>query len=135
MVLELSESIPCTDLSSQIVLPDPTISNIHLRVYSIRYDPGVEPFVYVENLSTNGVNWVHERCMTWGGFPILQGEAILLSNGDKLHLCDHATFTFQTRLSASQLLTSTQLQEQEDPDCRQVLEKAVSASLGLFDYR
>lgn len=128
-------SICHTDVASQIVLQDPTISNVHLRIYSIRYDPGIEPFVYAENLSTNGVDWLNEDHKTLGPFPIPRGEAILLSNDDKLHLSGQTVFLFRTRLPASQLLTSTQIQEQEDPDCRQVLEKAVSVSLGLFGFR
>ena len=123
-----------TNVPSQIALQDPTISNVHLRIYSIRYDQGVEPFVYVENLSVNGVDWLHQRHEEWGPCPILHGEAILLSNGDRLCLCDQTVFTFQTRLPASQLLTSTQLEEHEDPDCRQALEKAVSSLTGLFGY-
>ncbi|KAL8683706.1 MAG: hypothetical protein Q9186_000340 [Xanthomendoza sp. 1 TL-2023] len=116
-----------------IVLPAPTISNVHLRLYSIRYDPDVEPFVYAENLSLNGVDWAHWCGTSLVSFPVPRGQAILLSSGDKLCLCDQTrelernaqiTFTFQTRLPASELLTSTQMDEQRDPDCRQVLEKA-----------
>ncbi|KAI4195582.1 MAG: hypothetical protein LQ348_002431 [Seirophora lacunosa] len=109
----------------QIVLPDPTISNVHLRIYSIRYNSGVEPFVYAENLSANGAEWLRPHNGLWEAYPIPTGKAILLSSGEKLRLCDQTIFTFQTRLPASQLLTSTQLQEKEDPDCRQVLEKAI----------
>ncbi|KAL8817667.1 MAG: hypothetical protein Q9223_003550 [Gallowayella weberi] len=120
----------------QIVFPFPTISNVHLRLYSIRYDPGVEPFVYAENLSLNGVDWLHWCGTSSVKFPVPRGQAVLLSSGDKLCLCDQTRerdrnpqilFTFQTRLPASELLTSTQMEEQRDPDCRQVLEKAVSA--------
>lgn len=108
------------------MLRDLTISNVHLRIYSIRYDSGVEPFVYAENLSPNGVEWLRQRNGVWEAFPIPNGKAILLSNGEKLRLCDRTVFKFETRLPESQLLTSTQLQEKEDPDCRQVLERAVS---------
>lgn len=117
-----------------MVLQDPTISNVHLRIYSIRYDPGIEPFVYAENLSTNGVEWLNEDHKTMGPIPIPRDEAILLSNGDKLFLSDHTAFVFQTRLPASQLLTSTQVLERQDPDCRQVLEKAVGVSTELLDF-
>lgn len=128
MVIRLRRLLETTDVPSQIVLTDPTISNVHIRIYSIRYDPDVEPFVYAENLSLNGVAWLHQRGTKCEAFPIAKGKAVLLSNGDKIKLCDRTTFTFETRLPPSQLLTSTQLQEKENPDCRQVLEKAVSAS-------
>ncbi|KAL8727978.1 MAG: hypothetical protein Q9181_005506 [Wetmoreana brouardii] len=117
------------------VVPDPTISNMHIRIYSIRYDPGVEPFVYAENLSLNGVEWLQRQGMTWDAFRVPHGQAVLLSDGDKLRLCDQTTFVFETRLPASQLLTSTQLQDQQDPDCRQVLEKAAFDNLFMMTNR
>ncbi|KAL8903609.1 MAG: hypothetical protein Q9207_003811 [Kuettlingeria erythrocarpa] len=109
-----------------IHLPDPTISNLHLRIYSIRYDADIEPFVYAENLSNNGVEWLSEVGTSCVAAPIPKDKAVLLSDGDKLRFCDQTTFSFETRLPASQLLTSTQQREKDDPDCRQVLEKAVS---------
>ncbi|KAL9583114.1 MAG: hypothetical protein Q9203_005217 [Teloschistes exilis] len=109
-----------------IAVTNPTISNVHIRIYSIRYDPGIEPFVYAENVSLNGFDWLHQHGTAWDAFPVSKGTAVLLSSGDKLRLCDQTTFAFETRLPASQLLTWTQHQEQEDPDCRQVIEKAVS---------
>lgn len=99
---------------------------MHIRIYSIRYDPGIEPFVYAENVSLNGFDWLHQHGTTWDAFPVSKGTAVLLSSGDRLRLCDQTTFVFETRLPASQLVTWTQHQEQEDPDCRQVMEKAVS---------
>lgn len=114
-------------MSSRITVTDPTVSNLHIRIYSIRYDPGVEPFVYAENSSMNGLDWLYQSGMSWYDYRIPEGEAVLLSSGDKLRLCDMTLFTFETRLPASQLLTSTQMHDQEDPDCRQVLEKAVRA--------
>ncbi|KAI4236776.1 MAG: hypothetical protein LQ349_002330 [Xanthoria aureola] len=105
-------------------IDDPTVSNLHIRIYSIRYDPGVEPFVYAENSSMNGLDWLYQSGTSWYVYRIPKGEAVLLSSGDKLRLCDKTLFTFETRLPASQLLTSTQMHDQEDPDCRQVLEKA-----------
>ncbi|KAL8697704.1 MAG: hypothetical protein Q9201_006977 [Fulgogasparrea decipioides] len=108
---------------------------MHIRIYSIRYDPGVEPFVYAENLSLNGVEWLQRQGMTWDAFRVPHGQAVLLSDGDKLRLCDQTTFIFQTRLPASQLLTSTQLQDQQNPDCRQVLEKAAFDNLFIMTNR
>lgn len=120
---------------SHIHLPDPTISNVHLRIYSIRYDADIEPFVYAENLSNNGVEWLSEVGTSCVATPIPRDEAVLLSDGDKLRFCDQTTFSFETRLPASQLLTSTQQREKDDPDCRQVLEKAVSLQYTPKDYR
>ncbi|KAL8880654.1 MAG: hypothetical protein Q9198_001980 [Flavoplaca austrocitrina] len=113
-------------ISSRIILPDPTISNLHIRIYSIRYEPAVEPFVYAENCSVNGLDWLYPSNRSWY-HRIPRGEAVLLSSGDQLRLCDKTLITFETRIPASQLLTFTQVQEQGDPDCRQVLEKAVRA--------
>ncbi|KAL8926746.1 MAG: hypothetical protein Q9208_002820 [Pyrenodesmia sp. 3 TL-2023] len=115
-----------TDAASHIHLQNPTISNVHLRIYSIRYDPDIEPFVYAENLSNNGVEWLSVVDTSWVATSIQKNKAVLLSDGDRLRFCDQTTFTFETRLPASQLLTSTQQRENEDPDCHQVLEKAVS---------
>ncbi|KAL8648199.1 MAG: hypothetical protein Q9226_006094 [Calogaya cf. arnoldii] len=101
------------------------IQSLRGRMYTLavmRID--VEPFVYAENSSTNGLEWLYESNMSWWDYRIPRGEAVLLSGGDKLRLCDKTLFTFETRIPPSQLLTSTQMQEQEDPDCRQVLEKA-----------
>lgn len=75
----------------------------------------------------NGLDWLYQLGISWWDYRIPNGEAVLLSSGDKLRLCDKTLFTFEPRVPASQLLTSTQMQEQEDPDCRQVLEKAVRA--------
>ncbi len=99
---------------------------MHLRIYSIRYDADIEPFVYAENRSNNGVEWLSEVGILRVAAPIPRDKAVLLSDGDKLRFCDQTTFSFETRLPASQLLTSTQQREKDDPDCRQVLEKAVS---------
>lgn len=74
----------------------------------------------------NGLEWLYQSDGSWD-HRIPRGQAVLLSSGDQLRLCDKTLITFKTRIPASQLLTSTQIQEQDDPDCRQVLEKAVKA--------
>ena len=74
----------------------------------------------------NGLGWLYQSNRSWD-HRIPRGEAVLLSSGDQLRLCDKTLITFETRVPASQLLTFTQVQEQGDPDCWQVLEKAVRA--------
>lgn len=84
-----------TDLSSQILLSDPTISNRHMRIYTVIYDSTVEPFVYAEDLSTNGSRWLFRKGHVWKSWPMGRGEAFLLSSGDKIQLCDGSSFVFR----------------------------------------
>lgn len=85
-----------TDLSSQIVLNDPTISNRHMRIYTVIYDNTVEPFVYAEDLSTNGSRWLFRKGGVWKSWLMGPGNAFLLSSDDKVQLCDGSSFVFRS---------------------------------------
>ena len=80
---------------SQLVLDDLTISNRHIRIYSVIYDETTEPLVYAENLSRNGCSWLQRRGSKYQKYSIDRGNAFLLSDGDKITLCDRSTFTFR----------------------------------------
>lgn len=79
---------------SQIVLRSTTISNRHLRIYSVIYDQTIEPFVYAEDLSRNGSRWLFKTLANWKSYPMGNSASFLLSNGDRLQLCDGTLFTF-----------------------------------------
>ena len=80
---------------SQLVFNDPAVSNWHLLIYSIVYDPddpsGVKPLIYAEDRSSNG--------SYWNGALIGKGNgAVLLSDGDELRIGPRITLYFQTDL-------------------------------------
>lgn len=77
------------------MLDDLTISNRHIRIYSVIYDETTEPLVYVENLSRNGCFWLQKRGYKYQRYSIGKNDAFLLSDGDKITLCDRTTFTFR----------------------------------------
>lgn len=80
---------------SQLVLDDLTISNKHIRIYSVIYDENTEPLVYAENLSRNGCSWLQKRGSRYQKYSIGKSNAFLLSDGDKITLCDWTTFIFR----------------------------------------
>ena len=91
------------NFSSQIVVKEPTISNRHLRIYSIVYEANNDPmqgFVYAEDLSTNGSYWQYMRGSHWTEAHIGKGNAVLLSDGEKIRLCDGSCFVFRSTLFA-----------------------------------
>ncbi len=74
---------------SQIHLGALWISNRHFRIYSIVYDTETEPFVYAEDLSSNGNNtWLYKREQCWESCLMSKGTTFLLSHRNKLRLCD-----------------------------------------------
>ena len=84
-------------------MSEPTISNRHLRIYSIVYEANVDPmqgFVYAEDLSTNGSYWQYIRGSHWSEARIGKENAVLLSDGDKIRLCDGSCFVFRSALPA-----------------------------------
>lgn len=80
---------------SQLVLDDLTVSNRHIRIYSVIYDETTEPLVYAEDLSRNGCSWLQKRGSKYQKYSIGKGNAFLLSDGDKVTLCDRSTFIFR----------------------------------------
>ena len=82
---------------------EPTISNRHLRIYSIIYEANSDPiqgFVYAEDLSTNGSYWQYMRDSHWSEAHIGKENAVLLSDGDQIWLCDGSCFVFRSALPA-----------------------------------
>lgn len=80
---------------SQLVLNDPAVSNWHLLIYSIIYDPddpsGVKPLIYAEDRSSNGTYWNR-------AFIGKRNRGVLLSDGDELRISPRITLSFQTDL-------------------------------------
>ena len=93
-----SNSVTITNPSSQIVLPDPCISNIHLLIDSVIWESPDEPrrvFVYAEDLSTNGSYWLSQSEAKFLHHRIEKGRAVLLSDGDMVKLCNGVVLTFE----------------------------------------
>lgn len=89
--------------SCQITVNEPTISNRHLRIYSIIYEANLDPiqgFVYAEDLSTNGSYWQYKRGSHWSEAHTGKENAVLLSDGDQIRLCDGSCFAFHSALLA-----------------------------------
>lgn len=104
------------EILSQIVLSSMTISNRHLRIYSVIYDQTIEPFVYAENLSRNGSRWLSKKLANWKSYPMGNGSPFLLSNGDRLQLCNGTLLTFHAtpfRQDVQQLEDSLALETEE----------------------
>lgn len=81
--------------SSQIVVNNPSISNHHLKIYSITYDD--EPrqvFVYAQDISTNGSRWIYNSGCHYEESSMGRGVAVLLDDGDKIKICDGTCFIF-----------------------------------------
>lgn len=80
---------------SQLVFNDPAVSNWHLLIYSIIYDPddpsGVKPMVYAEDRSSNGTYWNRALVGKRNG-------GVLLSDGDELRIGPRITLYFRTDL-------------------------------------
>ncbi len=84
-----------TKRSSQIVVDDPSVSNHHLNIYSIMYnDEPRQAFVYAQDLSTNGSYWIYKSGLREEEAVIGRGCAVLLSDGDKIRICDSTYFIF-----------------------------------------
>lgn len=109
------------NIISRIHLEAPWISNRHFRIYSIVYDLETEPFVYAEDLSSNGNNtWLYERDHCWEPCLIEKSTTILLSQGNKFRLCDGTTFVYHSDWTSPIMASSLVVDELQD------LEKEVS---------
>lgn len=111
---------------SQIVLRSMTISNRHLRIYSVIYDQTIEPFVYAENLSRNGSRWLFKKLANWKSYPMGNSASFLLSNGDRLQLCDGTLLTFHATPFRPEV------QQLEDSLALQIVERKVSGFSSSF---
>jgi FHA domain len=80
-----------------MVFDDPTISNVHLKVYVIGFDEedSVSPLVYAEDLSSNGTYWN-------GTFIGRANGAFLLSHGDEIRLSSTITLLFKSVLGSAE---------------------------------
>lgn len=68
-----------------------------MRLYSIDYDGIIEPFLYIEDLSSQGNNtWLYKRDKHWERIVMSKGSIILLSHGDRIRLCDGTVFAFRS---------------------------------------
>ena len=105
-----------TGLSSQILVENPSISNYHLRIYSTIYDLEVEPvksFVYALDLSINGSYWRYKRGNHWNETKIGKGNAVLLSDGEKVRLCNGSCFIFRSAPPQTGQLKGDHIQKKE----------------------
>ena len=92
-----------------------------MRLYSIIYEDNVEPFLYVEDLSSQGNNaWLYKRQSTWERCIMEKGSIKLLSDGDRLRLCDGTVFRFESDYTPPSSSASTETDELRE------LEKDVS---------
>jgi len=83
----------------QIVCEAPSISNVHVRIYSIFGE--VDAFVvYMEDSLTNSTLWCYKKNIEYRS-RIGRGNAVLLSDIDQIRLCDGSCYSF------SALATST----------------------------
>ncbi|EEP79368.1 predicted protein [Uncinocarpus reesii 1704] len=93
--------------SCQVVVSDPRVSQKHLRIYAIIFDPDnpdeVAPLVYAQDISSNGT--------LWNGYRIRRAGGVLLSDGDTLELCDGITFTFKALRNDQSVFSGIQLEE------------------------
>ena len=104
------------DISSDIVLTDPTVSNQHVQVYTITYieDNNQRIFTYAKDLSTNGSYWRYKHGNHWKELLIGQGKAVLLSDGDRVRLCNGSSFIFRNVPRGSQCPEGSSIIEDED---------------------
>ena len=73
-----------------------------MRLYSIDYDIGMEPFLYVEDLSSQGNNaWLYKQQSTWERCPMEKGSIKLISDGDRLRLCDGTVLQYRSDYAPS----------------------------------
>lgn len=97
------------ETSSDYVLDDACVSNLHLRIYTVVYDLEnpleIAPLVYAQDLSTNGTFWNGQR------IDRRNGGAVLLSDGDILRLSSHSFLEFRSEYLSEKPLTSTQKEE------------------------
>ena len=100
---------------SHVVLPYLAVSNDHFRLYSTFYesaDGTCHDFVYAEDLSTNGMYWQSidgVKCL------IGKGQAVLLSDDDRLILREGPTFEFKCPKPTIPMGRADLVQEKEIP--------------------
>lgn len=110
------QAIDAANLLSNVTLTDPTVSNQHLRIYTIAYteDKHQRIFVYAKDLSTNGTYWRYKHGNHWKELLIGKGNAVLLSDGDKIRLCNGSSFAFRSVHRKSPCPEDTSTVREED---------------------
>ena len=82
-----------TDCCSQLLCFDPTVSNRHLKIYSVVHDllsdSEIAPLVYAEDLSSNGSYWENSLIGRGNG-------AVLLSDSDKIRISPRICLFFRS---------------------------------------
>lgn len=132
VLLFITFTLDTANVFSHIHLEALWISNRHFRLYSIVYDTETEPFVYVEDVSSNGNNtWLYKKDQCWESCAMSKGTTFLLSHRDKLRLCDGTMFIYHSdwiRQNSASL---------EDVDELRKLETEVSlhCSEGCWSFR
>ena len=81
-----------------MTLKDVTVSRQHLQIYTVAYDEESHQcvFVYAKDLSTNGSYWRYKHGDDWKETRIGKGSAVLLSDGDKIRLCNGSSYAFRS---------------------------------------
>ncbi|EFE36445.1 serine/threonine protein kinase, putative [Trichophyton benhamiae CBS 112371] len=94
--------------SCHLVVDDPVVSNVHLRIYSIIFDQEnptqVAPLVYVQDLSRNGA--------FWNGLKIGKASGgFLLSDGDMVKVCRSVVIEYRGERVLQTPFDQVQIQE------------------------
>jgi pSer/pThr/pTyr-binding forkhead associated (FHA) protein len=100
---------------SRGVTPDKTVSDVHIRVYCLVYEPGQEaplpPLVYVEDMSSNGT-WLEATGGDQTRTPLGSGP-FLLNDGDILHLGKDTKCVFECKKTDASAFSMTPIQQRE----------------------
>ena len=80
-------------MTSDVTLEDPCISNRHLKFYSVIHDQrgpsDIQPMVYVEDVSNNGVYW-NDTYLGKHHSPILLNDGDLLKISRRFFIRFHS---------------------------------------------
>ncbi|KAM5456209.1 putative non-specific serine/threonine protein kinase [Microsporum audouinii] len=120
--------ISVVDSYSQLVIDDPTVSNTHLRIYTIIFDQEnpsqVAPLVYVQDLSLNGA--------FWNGIKIGKGNAgFLLSDGDMVEISSNVILEYSGERVLRTPFDKVQIQEMKSFEDQYVI---TNRTLGCGAY-
>lgn len=87
-----------------------------MQVYTIIYaeDNRQRIFTYAKDLSTNGSYWCYKYGNHWDELLIGQGRAALLSDGDRVRLCNGSSFAFRSVPQTSQCPDEPSIFQDED---------------------
>lgn len=86
-----------------------------------------QAFVYAQDLSTNGSHWIYKIGSRDEEAAIGQGHAVLLSDGDRIRICDSTCFTFGAAAISKPINVNL------DAGYTQVQKKEMDVSTDLID--